>query len=299
MIVSASRRTDLPAFYSRWFMNRVREGYALVPHPFNRNKVYRVSLDAEDVEALVFWSKNPGPIIENLPELDRRGFRYYFLYTLNHYPSVFEPKVPPLQERLAAFDEISSRLGPERVIWRYDPIVISNRTGWDFHRRNFEALADRLAGRTTRVIISPAQFYAKTRRRLAALEPQGFLFDQDASTRPECRLLLADLAETARKKDLEIMICADEGDYTELGVPPARCIDGDLIERLWQVPVPEKKDPGQRKACGCAVSKDIGISDTCLHHCPYCYATISEKAARQNNDRHQPDAPAMLGAITE
>ena len=294
MIISASRRTDVPAFYSDWFMNRVRQGYCVVPHPFNRKRIYQVSLRPEDVTAIVFWSKNPKPLVPHLDELDKQGYRYYFLYTLNDYPVELEPHVPDKSDRVKIFRELGGAIGPGRVVWRYDPIIISNRTDWDFHRRAFSRLCRELEGSTERVITSVVQFYTKTRRRLAGLSDKGFEFDQHLTGRNEVRSLLADMSAMALDAGMEIMICASDEDFRDVGVAPSRCIDGDLLSRLWGIKGPWPKDKGQRPDCGCTVAKDIGVADTCLHHCPYCYATISEKAAMNNFNKHNPDAPCLV-----
>ncbi|MEW5726073.1 MAG: DUF1848 family protein, partial [Thermodesulfobacteriota bacterium] len=152
-----------------------------------------------------------------------------------------------------------------------------------------------LAGRTRRVIVSLITYYRKTRRRLGALEAAGFRFDFEAAGMPETLDLLAGLARTARDQGLEMMACADEHDYTALGIQPGRCIDGDLIQELWDQKGPWPKDPGQRKACGCTTSRDIGAVDTCRHGCPYCYATASDQAARKNHAAHDPSAPRLTG----
>lgn len=298
MIISASRRSDIPAFYSDWFMNRVRQGWCVVPHPFNRKRIYRVSLRPDDVTAIVFWSKNPAPMIAHLNELDEREYRYYFLFTVNDYPVELEPNVPDLSERIAVFQRLADRLGPRRAVWRYDPIVISNRTDWDYHRRAFERLCRELRGSTVRVITSLVQFYAKTRRRLAALSEQGFEFGLNLTGRDEARVLLADMATMADNAGMEIMICASEEDFSDVGIKPSRCIDGELLSQLWGLPGPWPRDKGQRLSCGCTVAKDIGVADTCLHHCPYCYSTVSEKAALNNFEKHIQHAPCM-GALPD
>ena len=154
MIISASRRTDIPAFYAEWLMNRLREGYCLVPNPFNPRQIARISLVPESVDAIVFWSKNPALMLRFLPVLEGMGYRFYFLFTLNAYPKALEPNLPPLKERISTFIELSTRLGPRRVIWRYDPIILSNRTDASYHREAFEGLCQKLAVHTKRVIIS-------------------------------------------------------------------------------------------------------------------------------------------------
>ncbi|HPU75793.1 MAG TPA: DUF1848 family protein, partial [Bacillota bacterium] len=154
MIISASRRTDIPAFYTKWFMNRIRQGSCVVVNPFNSSQRYCVDLAPDAVDAIVFWSKNPAPLIPHLGELDDMGYRYYFQLTICNYPRDIEQYLPPLPERIATAVELARRIGPRRVIWRYDPIIISSRTDAQFHRREFASLASALEGSTTRVVVS-------------------------------------------------------------------------------------------------------------------------------------------------
>lgn len=295
MIISASRRTDIPAFYSRWFMNRIREEYCLVPNPFNAKQVSNVSLHPEDVDALVFWSKNPEPLAEHLGELDALGFVYYFLFTLNDYPESIETGLPTLSHRLSVFKQLSERLGPERVVWRYDPIVISSETTHDYHRRQFELLSGELTGHTQRVIVSLVDYYRRTDRRLSRLEESGITFDRDADTRPETHELLRYMSDTARSRGMRIQSCAEpDASLAGAGIPQGGCIDVDIIRRLGGR-VASQKDPGQREDCLCIVSKDIGVNDTCLHGCRYCYATRDNALARNRHSEHDPESPVLWG----
>jgi DNA repair photolyase len=296
MIISASRRTDIPAFYSEWFMNRLREGYCLVPNPFNPRQVARISLVPESVDAFVFWSKNPAPMLRFLPKVEDMGCRFYFLYTVNDYPKAFEPNLPPLVDRISTFMELSERIGPRRVIWRYDPIILSNRTDASYHRKAFEDLCHQLAGRTQRVIISIVTLYRKTLRNLVPLEKQGYTFDKEPRRNPETESLLSYMAKSAAEHDMEIFACAEKRDYTHLGIKPSSCIDAALIRELWGIPVSSKKDPGQREHCGCALSRDIGMTDTCPHGCPYCYATMNQEIALRRYKSHDPGSTALIGS---
>ena len=294
MIISASRRTDLPAFYGQWFGNRLAAGWCLVPNPFNAKQVSRVDLTPGEVDAFVFWTKNPGPFFPRLDELDRLGHRYYFQFTLNHYPAPLEPGLPPLAQRLAAFQDLARRLGPRRVVWRYDPIVLSNLTDWEYHARVFGELCAALAGHTRRVMLSLAHPYAKTRRRLAALEGRGLCCNLEAGADPRTGELLAGMARTARAAGIEPHSCAMDPDWGAWGLSPGACVDGRLIADLWGLADSWPRDPGQRGACGCSLSRDIGVNHTCLHHCAYCYATVSEKTARDRHRRHDPRQPSLI-----
>ena len=174
MIISASRRTDIPAFYAEWFMNRIRSGYCSVPNPFNRNQVSKVSLLPEDVEVIVFWTRNPKPLFPYFQELDQRGYKYYFQYSILDNPRSIDPKSPPVGPAIRAFQELSRKVGAERVIWRYDPIVLTDKTGVDFHVQTYEKIAAALASFTHRSVISIMDHYSKARGRLSQLPKQGF-----------------------------------------------------------------------------------------------------------------------------
>jgi hypothetical protein len=292
MIISASRRTDVPAFYSDWFMKRIRAGHCDVPNPFNPTQVTRVSLKPEDVDVIVFWTRNASPLLPRFKELDLKGYRYTFLYTVMNNPRAVDPRCPTLREALAAFKALSDRIGPERVIWRYDPIVFSNATNPEFHRKAYETIAKQLQGYTSRSIISVVNIYRKVRQRLSALSEEGIkLMECEGEAFGE---LMRFMATAARDNGMALSSCAQERDLTAYGVLPGKCIDDRLIREVFGLEVNHTKDPSQRKTCGCVVSKDIGMYDTCLYGCVYCYATKSFEKAKENYRRHDPDAPSLI-----
>ncbi|HUU03267.1 MAG TPA: DUF1848 domain-containing protein [Myxococcota bacterium] len=272
-IISASRRTDVPAFHSAWFTERLAAGFVRLPNPHNKTQISEISLRPVDVEAIVFWTKNPAPMFAHLDAVERACERFYFQFTLNDYPPELEPGLPPLDERCASFEKLSRGLGPGRVIWRYDPIIISNRTDFAYHLAKFRALCERLAPHTHRVMISLVDYYKKTVRSLRPLREAGYEFEMDADRSQETRDLLRELARCAAKHQIEIQSCAEEQDFSDIGIPPGACIDGELIERLFGPGKKWKRDPAQRKHCLCSTSRDIGSYDTCSHNCLYCYAT--------------------------
>jgi len=296
VIISASRRTDIPAFYSTWLMNRIQAGFCLVPNPFNPKQISRVSLAPNDVDAFVFWSKNPQPMLGHLAELADRGFTYYFQFTLNDYPSPLEPNVPPIEQRLETFHRLAESLGPKRVVWRYDPILITPNTPYDFHMETFERLAQSLQGSTQRVVVSVVDAYRKTSRRMATLADQGFAFESDAAPSPKMRMLMSHIGRVAKACGMESFTCAETVGFTQEGVPPGRCIDSALLASLGRT-VPSAKATGQRPACLCVASRDIGIGDTCLHGCPYCYATRDNDPAQERHQRHDPASPMLFGNV--
>jgi len=298
LIVSASRRSDVPAFFGGWFLNRVREGWALAVNPFNPGQSRRVSLAPRQVAALVFWTKNPGPFLPRLGELDQRGFAYYFLHTLNRYPDFLEPGLPPLERRLETFKELARRLGPRRVVWRYDPIIISNLTPPSYHLENFARLAGELRSSARRVVISFLQMYAKLKPRLArAAQEHGLeVIDyKDGSHEEELRGLAGGLARIAGEHGLEIAACAEERDLRPQGVAPSACVDPVLLNDLFGLRLAPGKDQHQRGACGCAPSVDIGAYNTCSHGCLYCYANAAPAALARNLALHDPLSPCLVG----
>ncbi len=297
MIISASRRSDIPAFYAEWWMNRIRAGYCTVPNPFNRNQVSTVSLKPEDVDVIVFWTRNPRPLFPHLAELDARGYRYYFQYTISDNPRAIDPKSPPVETAIKTLRELAGRIGPQRVIWRYDPIVLSEATPPAWHSRVHARLAEALAGCTQRNVISVVDIYKKAQKRLGRLRQAGITVEAlppDALP-AAARDLLLQLAETARVYGMEIVSCAEELDLRPYGIAPGKCVDDDYIARTFGLRPAGKKDPSQREACGCVVSKDVGMYDSCLFGCQYCYATSSFEAAKRNHDAHDPLSPSLVG----
>ncbi len=256
MILSVSRRTDIPAFYFPWFLNRIQAGFCLVPNPFRPAQVARVSLAPADVDAFVFWSKNPAPLLPHLDALEARGYRFYFQFTLTGYDQRLEPNLPSLAERIATFRALARQTAPWRVVWRYDPILLSSWTPAPWHRETFRRLADQLAGFTTRVVVSLLDVYRKTRRRLAPLTQAGNAIVWTPEAAPETHALLADLAAIAQEHGLRIQTCAERPDFQDVGVPPGACIDPALLAQLGR-PVALPKDPGQRPLCLCVTSRDL------------------------------------------
>jgi hypothetical protein len=284
MIVSASRRTDVPAFYPDWLMGRIDAGYCLVRNPFNARSLRRVSLDPADVDFLVLWTRDPRPLAARLSEIQARGLRFYVQMTITGYPAAIEPGAPPLDEALDAFRDISDRIGSGRVLWRYDPILLAEGLGADYHRRVFERIASALEGRTERVTLSVVDEYAGTASRLAAAGFPGLGFEV-ADYGP----LLADIAAIARSRGMRPLACAEKADLRSLGIEAGACIDAALAASLWGGASSAgwghgslgfadgdmrkaTKDPGQRGACLCAKSVDIGAYGTCPRGCAYCYA---------------------------
>lgn len=284
-IISASRRTDIPAFYSEWFINRIRAGYCVVLNPFNPKQLSRISLKPQDVLAIVFWTRNTKPLIKYLRELDIEGYKYYFQYTIIGYPDSIDPKSPPVKDAIAAFKYLSGLIGRDRVIWRYDPILFSDEVNFDWHIAQISYLMEELKVYTNRMVISFIDPYRKTKIRM----DKGTVFDP-----PRYRNLAEWIGKESAKAGLQVQTCAEEPDLDAYGISHGKCIDDILIKKITGIDIAKKKDPGQRKLCGCVVSKDIGMNNTCLSGCSYCYATSGIKTAENNYKRHDKNSASII-----
>jgi len=223
----------------------------------------------EGVDAFIFWTRNPLNILINADELEKRGFRYYVMTTITGYPNELEPSMVKTSKALSAMKKLAQKIGPERVIWRYDPILLSSITDEEFHRRNFSSLAQELCGSVRRVIISLYNDYQKSNERIRILEDVGIL--RMIKNNDNMADLLSDLAQSAKNAGMEIQSCASAKDYSPYGIKPGACIDRELINNLWGIEL-SGKDKNQRPDCLCCKSVDIGAYGICTAHCVYCYA---------------------------
>lgn len=302
MIVSASRRTDIPAFFSEWFVNRIRAGFFYRVNPFNAHQVSGFSLKPDDVDAVCFWTKNPRPLMAHLDEIDRRGFNYYFQFTLNPYSPTFEPHLPPLAERIATFRELATRIGPQRMVWRYDPVILTSATPVEWHLEAVEKIAAQLSGATCRLVFSFYDFYGKGEGRLhAALQGSGItLHDITAAEYAnDLQGLAQGFKAVADCHQLRLLSCSEGLNLSPLGIEHGACIDGGLIREVFGVAPTEKKDKNQRPACRCMESVDMGSYNTCSFGCAYCYANFNDGTIAGNLRRHDVHSPALLGNFSE
>ena len=296
MIISASRRTDIPAFYSEWFMNRIHAGYCAVPNPFNIKQISWIDLSPDKIDAIVFWTRNPKPFFSHLIELDRLGYRFYFQYTIMDNPRTIDPKSPSVEIAIKTFQELSGLVGADRVIWRYDPIVITPQTPLTYHEDKYTYIAQSLKNYSYRSVISLVDIYAKAKKRINDMAVQGAALQIPASIDPFLfESTVRKMVSIAGENGIRISSCAEDIDLSGWGIQPGKCIDDQYIREVFGIEVIHKKDPTQRSVCGCVVSKDIGMYDSCLFGCQYCYATSSFDRARQNNANHNPQSPTLLG----
>lgn len=300
VIVSASRATDIPAFYASWFMNRLRAGFVRRTNPFDTKQVEHISFG--NTRAFVFWSKDPRPLFQHLPEIDANGFTYYFQFTLNDYRREgLEPHLPSLQERVDAFRSLADRIGSKRVVWRCDPLMPGDTVTIDELLERIDRLAGMLRGYTEKLVFSfvDIERYRKVRSRLVNQGRVAREFRQE-----EMAAFARNLGRLNRGWGFTLATCAEKADFA--GIAHNRCIDGALLAELsandgalteflgikadlfglstdWS----HIRDRGQRRECGCIASKDIGVYGTCPHLCTYCYANgpdhdVLEKAARHD-----------------
>ncbi|MGV8057648.1 MAG: DUF1848 domain-containing protein [Smithellaceae bacterium] len=290
MIISCSRRTDISAFYSDWFFNRLREGYVLVRNPLNANQVRRISLMPSDVDCLVFWTKNPAPMLDRLHLL--KGYNYYFQFTLTPYDKNIEPNLPARSEVIETFMRLSDKIGKERTIWRYDPILLSKRISTAYHIDYFGSMSRRLSGYTEKCIISFMDMYRHLQSKIAgpAIRPPG---------ESGMRVIAGEIACIAESHNIKIDTCAEKIELAEFGIEHGKCIDDLFISELSEHKLKIGKDKNQRELCGCVQSIDIGEYNTCGHHCLYCYANTNQKKIEKNRSLHNTQSPLLIGEIDD
>ncbi|MGQ1889049.1 DUF1848 domain-containing protein [Thermophagus sp. OGC60D27] len=307
VVISASRSTDIPAFYSDWFINRLEKGYLVWKNPFNQKPLY-VTFD--NARLIVFWSKNPNPIIKHLDYLDDKKLNYYFQFTLNDYVKEnLEPNVPSVESRIETFIKLSEKIGKEKVIWRFDPLILTDKIGVNELLNKVERIGNELYQYTNKLVFSFADIgvYKKVQSNLNRGNIKYSEFDNVSMNE-----FANGLKELNQKWQLEIGTCAERIDLAKYGIVHNKCIDDELMKRLFYddiklmeflgyelkkadlfnateelVPIKKRnlKDKGQRELCGCIFSKDIGEYNTCLHLCEYCYANTSKKVVLDNYNR--------------
>lgn len=287
MILSASRRTDIPTFYGEWFLNRLRDGFVYVRNPFNYHQVSKIILSPSNVDCIVLWTKDARAFMKYLDEIDSLGYGYYFQYTITPYNNDIEMGIGQKTSILANFIELSKRLGSNRVLWRYDPIFFTDEIDLSYHVTKFKDMVSILKGYTDSVTISFLDNYSKTGKRTDLLK---------TLTQEQMLEVGSAFANIANAVGLKIKTCAEEIAFTN-GIEKASCIDKSLIEKIIEIPMDVKKDKNQRRECLCIESVDIGEYDTCKHFCTYCYANGSKKKINYKCLKHISTSPLLIGEI--
>lgn len=328
VIISASRSTDIPAFYAKWFFNRLAKGYCAWYNPFNQQKMY---VSFKNCKVIVFWTKNPRPILPYLHELDERGIHYYFQVTLNDYVKEgFEPNVPKVEQRISTFKELSNMIGKEKVIWRFDPLILTPTLTPRLLLSKIWHIGNQLKGFTEKLVFSFVDVLAYRKVQNNLIKETPYYTKENVETaemnddqRREIVEGLVKLRAIWKEQgwNLTLATCAENINLEAYGIEHNSCIDGKLMERLFATDyelvyylhtgkLPEKdmfggypelptkyknlKDKGQRKVCGCMISKDIGMYNTCRHFCVYCYANTSKECVLKNFSRHSDESESLI-----
>ncbi|MFR8837815.1 DUF1848 domain-containing protein [Bacteroides nordii] len=291
MIISASRRTDIPAFYSDWFFNRIKERYVLVPNPYNSKMISRISLDPAVVDCIVFWSKNPAPMLEKLDKL--KEYNYYFQFTLNPYGPDIENHLPAISKRIDTFKRLSDRIGKEKVIWRYDPVLTNETYTPGFHKEKFAEIAYELKEHTEKCMLGFIDHYQHIRTAVSRFNIQPLL-------KADIEEMAVSFKKTVDTCSIQLDTCTVKVDLTHLGIPGGLCIDNQLVERIAGYPISARKDKNQRDICRCAESIDIGTYESCLNGCIYCYAIKGNyNTVKYNLNKHDKNSPMLVGELQE
>ncbi len=289
MIINTGGRTDTVQYYSKWLLNRFREGFVYSRNPFYPNKVTRYELTPDKVDCVVFCSKNYEPILENLKEITDK-FNTYFHYTITAYDKDIEPNVPAIDKSIETLLKLESITGKNRIAWRYDPVLLVGKYTIDYHLETFESMSKALSGHIDRCIFSFVEMYKKLSVNMPELK---------AISENDKIILARGLGEIAQKYNIYLQTCATSDDYERFGIHPSGCMTLDILGKANGVKFKKLKHNGMRKNCNCIETRDIGWYDTCPNGCKYCYANSTPQKALENFKLHNPSSPILLGEINE
>ena len=286
MILQTGQRTDIPAFYGQWFINRVQAGFVDVRNPYNFNQIIRYMINHNIVDGIAFCTKNPLPFIPYLPQIAE--YRQYWHMTITPYGTDIEPYVPAYERIIEGFKIISNNLNPKSMVWRYDPIIINHKYSVDFHCESFFKMAKSLEGYTDTVVASYLDIYDKVLRNF----PEGKRPPMDVQIR-----LMKNLVNIANQFGMALKTCGEGDTFKHIGADTSGCLSIDCYERAWNVKLDVPKKNPARPECNCYLHGDIGAYDTCSHFCRYCYANTNQQAVRRNRINHDPQSSLLLGHI--
>ena len=288
MILNTGSRTDIPAFYSEWFMNRIREGYVMVRNPYDEKRIIRYNLNKDLIDVIVFCTKNPKPILKYIDEL--KQYPLYFNVTITPYGKEIEPNVPHKKEIMDSFIELSKKIGIKNIVWRYDPIFLNERYTLDYHLLIFEKMAAYLEGYCDAVIISFIDLYEKTRR--------NFKEVREVSFEDQCRITQA-FVKIAEKHGMKIRLCHEDEKLEVYGADASGCLSQKVLEEAIGEKLQVKTTNFTRQGCKCLLGNDIGVYNSCMHLCRYCYANYDALIVEKNFRLHDPKSPLLIGNIKE
>lgn len=290
MILSVSKRTDIPRFYSDWFFNRIEEGFVLVRNPFNYNQISKVAITTDVVDCIVFWTKDPVPMIDKLNLI--KDYNYYFQFTITPYDESIERNMREKKDIINTFIDLSNKIGKERIIWRYDPILINDKYTLDYHKKLFNRMCELISPYTNKCIISFLDGYKKISKNVSENNIRCL-------TEDEMKHFGREFSSIAKKYNLKMETCAEGIDLSDYGIEHGSCIDKKMIEQVIGCELNKLNKSKERDNCGCYQSIDIGHYDTCANDCVYCYATRSYKLAMDRFRAHDTKSPILFGEYEE
>jgi len=288
MIINTGARTDIPAFFSMWFLNRIKAGVVYVRNPYYREQVIKYSLTPDVVDCLIFCTKNPRPILPRIHELDE--FSSYWFVTITPYGLDIEPNVPPIEHVISDFQLLSQKLGRHRVCWRYDPIFITENYTVERHVEEFQKMAKGLVGYTDECVISFIDLYEKTKRNFPGI--REVITDEQIQ-------LARSFAHIGQQNGITVKTCAEEIDLRQYGIQRSGCISQVVIEKTIGWKLKHRSRKSNRVNCGCIPSRDIGVYNTCPHGCKYCYANYDQETVNRNMRLHDPNSPLLIGQLSK
>lgn len=289
MIINTGNRTDIPAYFSKWFFNRIKDGYVYVRNPYYFNQIVKYRLSPEVVDCLAFCTKNPEPFLSRIDEI--KDFSQFWFVTITPYNKDIEPNVPSKGKVIESFKKLSNIVGSKNIEWRYDPIFINDKYSIQFHREAFEEMASSLSGYTNYCIISFVDLYESTKRNFINIKEVSY----------ENRNILAkEFVSIGKKYNIKIKTCLEGEDYSKYGVDCSGCMTKGVIERAINnnIKVPISKI-ATREGCNCLLGNDIGVYNTCAHGCVYCYANYNHNIVKDSIKNHDPNSPLLIGNIME
>ncbi len=286
MILSVSRRTDVPCYYSQWFVNRLKDGYVLTRNPFNNAQISKIHLTPDVIDCIVFWTKDAKNTIPYLKNIDKMGYSYYFQFTITPYDKDIERNLREKTDIENTFIELSKLIGKDRVLWRYDPIILNDNLTIDYHKNQFERMCEKLHSYTNSVTISFVDLYKKVKTDLIREISESEMIE-----------LAEFMGETARKYNMEIKTCSEKLDFSKYGIAKGSCIDKNTIEKICGANINLKPDKNQRDGCGCIESVDIGAYNSCLNGCVYCYANHNYSSTLARHKNHNPQNNILIGNV--
>lgn len=292
MILNTGSRTDIPAYYSKWFYNRIREGYVLVRNPYYPSQVTRYLFDPKVIDMIVFCTKNPQPMLDQEESLNMllAAFAAFWFVTITPYETDIEPFVPPTEQVIKAFQRLAERVGRQRISWRYDPVIITEKYSVDYHIRQFTVMAKKLSGCTAQCVVSFIDLYEKTKKNFRGIR---------SVTCREQEQLIEAFSAIAKKHDMQIHLCCENEKLARENVDADGCMSKAVLEKALgcRLDVPPKK--AARGECACLLGADIGAYNTCGHGCLYCYANYDRATVVSNMKNHNPSSPFLIGSQRE